>query len=150
MNVLKILKILIELFFKNKEIKVIPKNMPSITIDELRTILVAYTPNLWLSDETFGLVDTQNLKNFLIFDLINDRTYITEKLDCDDFSYMLMGRVTEWNSDNTFGIVWGLNRNGDAHAWNFFVNGSLEVKFVEPQNDEIFDPTTEKIWIMVV
>jgi hypothetical protein len=48
-------------------------------------------------------------------------------------------------------MVWG-NRAVDnaGHAWNFFINEKNQVMFVEPQNDKIFAPSTEKIWVMIV
>jgi len=130
--------------------RVIPKEMPSITSTEVGAMLKAYTPNVWLSDGIFQLVDTENLKAFLASDPISGRAYVSEKHDCDDYSYELMGHVSDWNPDNTFGIVWGLNSGGGAHAWNFFVNENIEVKYVEPQTDSIFDPSNEKIWLMIV
>ena len=133
-----------------KGARVIPKVMPMISNGEVNTILRTYTSNIWLSDGMFRLVDTENLRAFLKSDAGNNKAYVAEVHDCDDYSYELMGRVSEWNSDNTFGLVWGLNVNGDAHAWNFFVDENKKVKYVEPQNDNIFDPTTEKIWIMIV
>lgn len=139
----------LDLFFR-KIVMVTPKEMPSIPNTDVGTILRMYTDKIWLSDGTFGLVDTQNLKEFLASDTVNKRSYIAEKHDCDDYSYELMGHVSDWNPDNTFGIVWGLNSNGGGHAWNFFINESMEVKYVEPQNDVIFDPSTEQIWMMIV
>jgi len=68
---------------------------------------------------------------------------------CDDFSYELMGDVSDWSSDLLFGMVWGNNANGDAHAWNFFIDDKEKLWFVEPQTDQIFEPTKEKIWIFI-
>lgn len=130
--------------------RVIPKIMPSMTSDYVGDLLRKYTDKIWLSDGTFQLVDTQNLKDFLASDSINKRPYIAEKHDCDDYSYELMGHVSDWNPDNTFGIVWGLNSDGGGHAWNFFISEKKKIMFVEPQSDAIFEPTTEQIWIMIV
>ncbi len=146
---MSLVDIFLELFFR-KYANVPIKEMPTITSVEVRAILAQYTDKIWLSDGTFRLVDSKNLKDFLASNEINTRTYIAEKHDCDDFSYELMGRVSEWNSDNTFGIVWGNNSNGDAHAWNFFIDENMKLQYVEPQNDSIFAPTTEKIWMMIV
>lgn len=143
------LNIILELLKGRKE-QTIPEPMPTITGTEVTAILKSYTSNLWISDETFRLVKCDNLRAFLATDEVSNRPYVVEKHDCDDFSYELMGRVSEWNSDNTFGLVWGINVNGDAHAWNFFIDENMDVLFIEPQNDIIFAPTTEKIWIMIV
>lgn len=143
------LDIILDLIIGKKG-RVIPKEMPSITSIEVGAILKSYTNNIWLSDGTFQLVDTENLKAFLASDPINGRPYVSEKHDCDDYSYELMGHVSDWSPDNTFGIVWGLNASGGGHAWNFFIDGNMEVKYVEPQNDVIFTPSTEQIWLMIV
>ncbi len=146
---MSIIKILLDLLFK--QYTTIPiKEMPAITSVEVGAILRAYTDKVWLSDGTFRLVDTQNLGDFLASDAINGRPYVVEKHDCDDFSYELVGHVSGWNPDNTFGIVWGTNANGVGHAWNFFINEERELLFVEPQSDFIFAPTVEKIWVMIV
>ena len=146
---MNLIEMILNILMGRKE-QVIPKTMPSIIVDEVRNILIPYTDKLWLSDGTFGLVNMQNLLEFLWSDTVSRRSYITEKHDCDDFSYELMGRVSDWNPDNTFGIVWGTNRSGDGHAWNFFIDENKKVKYVEPQNDVIFDPSTEQIWMMIV
>ena len=136
------------LFSKRQIIKIV--DMPTITGTEVGAILRQYTDKLWLSDGTFRLVDTANLQEFLASDPVNTRAYKAEAHDCDDFSYELMGRVSEWNPDNTFGIVWGLTKEGYGHAWNFFIDEDMKVQYVEPQNDTIFAPSTEKIWMMIV
>jgi len=143
------LNIILELLKGRKE-QIIPEPMPTITGTEVTAILKSYTSNLWISDETFRLVKFDDLKAFLTTDEVSNRPYVAEKHDCDDFSYELMGRVSEWNSDNTFGLVWGITVGGYAHAWNFFIDENMEVKYVEPQTDSIFDPSNEKIWLMIV
>ncbi len=123
----------------------------NITSDEVKNILTSFTANQWISDGIFECINTQNLKDFLSFDDTNKHTYKEEKLDCDDFSYMLQGNITKWYPEGSIGIVWG-NRAGDGagHAWNFFISENKELKFIEPQNDQIFNPSSEKIWIMII
>lgn len=122
----------------------------NITSFEVQNILDSFTNNQWISDGIFECINTQNLKDFLSFDDTNKHTYKEEKLDCDDFSYMLQGNITNWYPEGSIGIVWGNNKNGDGHAWNFFIDESKKLKFIEPQTDEIFNPTIEKIWIMII
>ncbi len=141
---------LLELVFGKSITKIPDPYTESITGDEVRILLSKYTDKLWISDGLFKLMSTQSLEAFLASDSISNRPYITEKHDCDDYSYELMGHVSDWNSDNTFGIVWGLNGDGNAHAWNFYIDEKRVVKFVEPQNDIIFEPNNEKVWMMIV
>lgn len=128
------------------------KDMPEISGNKVREILTKFNKNhLWISDGRFKLIDTSNLKEFLNLNPVNKRKYISEFHDCDDFCYELMGNVSTWHPEGAFGMVWG-NRAKDnvAHAWNFFINENSEIMFVEPQTDNIFAPTTEKVWIMIV
>jgi hypothetical protein len=146
---MSLLDILWDAFRKPASVSI--KNMPEISGDNVRQILTPYNANLWISDGIFKLLDTDDLKAFLEKNPVNNRKYISEFHDCDDFCYELMGDVSTWNSAGSFGMVWG-NRAVDnaGHAWNFFINEKNQVMFVEPQNDKIFAPSTEKIWVMIV
>jgi hypothetical protein len=124
---------------------------PRITNIELGQILKPFCTNQWLSDENYQTINEKSLKDFLRTNPVSGRKYLVDAHDCDDFSFELMGDVSEWNSDGAFGIVWG-NRasDGAGHAWNFFIDENKQLKFIEPQNDQIFAPTTEKVWIMII
>lgn len=123
---------------------------PSIRYSQVAALLTPYTKNIWISDDEFKTIDTENLKDFLKTNPVDGRRYITEAHDCDDYSYELMGDVSDWNPAGAFGIVWG-NRAADGapHAWNFYVDSNNQIMYVEPQTDEIFFPTIENIWIMI-
>lgn len=143
------LDILWDFFRGPKDVEI--TKMPEIRGDEVKSILAPYDASLWISDGIFKLIETSNLRSFLIANPVNKRKYITEFHDCDDFCYELMGDVSKWHPDGAFGMVWG-NKAGDgiAHAWNFFIDENKKVKYVEPQNDQIFSPSTEKIWVMII
>ena len=146
---MSLLDVLWDIFRKPASVSI--KDMPEISEDKVREILKPYNANLWIGDGIFKLLDTDDLKTFLAKNPVNNRKYISEFHDCDDFCYELMGDVSTWNPAGSFGMVWG-NRAVDnvGHAWNFFINEKNQVMFVEPQNDKIFAPSTEKIWIMIV
>lgn len=147
---MSLLDILWDFFRKPKSVKI--KEMPEISATSVRDLLKPFNKdNLWISDGTFKLLDTNDLKEFLKTNPVNNRKYITEFHDCDDFCYELMGDVSTWNPAGSFGMVWG-NRAGDnaGHAWNFFINESKQIMFVEPQTDSIFAPSTEKVWVMII
>jgi len=133
-----------------------PKNVPvvqgpKITRAEMEEILASFNAQLWLSDNTFMLMDTNSLRTFLNVNPVDKRKYITEFSDCDDRCYELMGDVSTWHPAGAFGMVWG-NRatDGAGHAWNFFIDEFKKVRYVEPQEDRIFEPSTEKIWVMII
>ena len=122
----------------------------NITNAEVNAILTPFTTNLWLSDGIFETINTKNLQDFLAVNDVNILKYESERRDCDDFAYMLQGDITRWYPAGSMGIVWGLTKTGGAHAWNFFIDENMKVKFLEPQTDTIFEPTTEQIWIMII
>jgi len=93
------------------------------------------------SDDSYKLVDYDHLRAFLEDNDVSNREYIPEKHDCDDFSFILMGDVTRWDADLAFGIIWGITPEGTGHAFNWFIDTDKKVWFVEPQTDEIFEPT---------
>ena len=147
---MSLLDILWDLFRKPKSVAI--KDMPEISGNKVREILKkCNTNNLWIGDEVFKLIDTNDLIEFLKNNPVNKRKYITEFHDCDDFCYELMGNVSTWYPEGSFGMVWG-NRAKDnvAHVRNFFINEINEIMYVEPQTDEIFAPSTENVWIMIV
>lgn len=124
---------------------------PRITNIELDQILKSFCTNQWLSDESYQTINRKSLENFLRINPVSSRKFIVESFDCDEFSFELMGNIQEWNGAGAFGIVWGNRASDDeAHAWNFFIDENKKLWYVEPQNDKIFEPTTEKVWIMII
>ena len=140
----------IKLGYKEPIIKPIPIVETSIIDRTKLKLLLYYVSKPWISDNVYNVINTSNLTTFLNNNPVSERKYITEKHDCDNFSFELMGDVKEWFPSSSFGIVWGLTTEGNPHAWNFFINENEKVMFVEPQDDTIFSPTTEKIWIMII
>ncbi len=126
-------------------------NTPLIYNIEVGQILSKYCNNIWQSDNEYRLININSLKEFLKVNPVNTRKYIIEAHDCDEFSWELMGNVQEWNGAGAFGIVWG-NRASDGvgHAWAFFIDENKKVWYCEPQNDIVFEPSTEKIWVMII
>ena len=49
-----------------------------------------------------------------------------------------------------FGIVIGTTVEGVSHAWNVFIDTNDKIWFIEPQTDKIFQPTTEKIRLIII
>jgi hypothetical protein len=94
--------------------------------------------DLKFSDPNYKLVDVDHLKKFLKRNATNQRQYENPSNDCDDFSYILLGDVTKWDSDLAFGIAWVITEDGQFHALNVFVGTDKKVYFVEPQTDEVF------------
>ncbi len=141
--------------FKTKTKQPMPESIPiihgqNITGAEVQALLTPFTDKQWISDGIFECIVTSNFRAFLERNKIDSETYIVDRHDCDDYSYELIGDVTHWYPEGCIGIVWGLNTNGNPHAWNFIINECKKIMFVEPQADTIFRPTTEKIWVMII
>lgn len=147
---MSLLDILWDLFRKPKSVSI--KVMPEISGKKVKEILKeCNTGNKWVGDAIFKLIDTNNLIDFLSKNPVSKRKYLTDFHDCDDFCYELMGDVSTWYPEGSFGMVWGNKaKNNEAHAWNFFINENNEIMYVEPQTDKIFAPSTEKVWIMII
>jgi len=108
--------------------------------------------DLHITDRTFKLVDIDHLREFLRENPVSDRKYVKERHDCDDYSYILQGDMTRWDSDLAFGIIHGKQiPHGISHAWNICIGTDHKIYFIEPQNDRIWKPDGEwKIWLVVM
>lgn len=89
---------------------------------------------LFLVDSKYKIPTLESIKTFLAEDKTDLYKYVSEWLDCDDFSFRLMGQfsVPGW-SDLAFGIA-----TSNVHAYNCMLaddNGDIKVYIVEPQTD---------------
>ena len=113
-----------------------------LEIRELLEQLPCWTVNsdFKRADKSYKLVNTEALNVFLASNGVSDAKYTAEVFDCDDFSFALMGAVTQWDADLAFGIVWI-----EGHTLNWCVDENKHVWFVEPQSDKIFEPVGYRI-----
>ena len=106
-----------------------------MAFDAMAALLAAQAPdaNVYLSDKSYLLCNENDIAWMLANDQSNKMEFTPEALDCDDFSYRLMGQfsVPGW-SDLAFGIVWT-----NLHALNCFIDESGSFWFVEPQTDTL-------------
>jgi len=79
---------------------------------------------LYLADKNCPIFNERDVRDYLSLDETSGIVYVPEIMDCDDFAAKLFGKG--------FGLVWTT-----LHALNWFINESKEVKFVEPQTDQI-------------
>ena len=124
-----------------------PKHLEDITATEITDILKQSFPkaNIFLSDSTYRTTTIDELIRFLKDDKTNEYRYVSEYMDCDNFSYHLMGSIhnVEWGA-LPFGIIW-LNKPNGNHAMNIFIDNEHEVLLIEPQNDII--QTCPSSWV---
>lgn len=63
--------------------------------------------------------------------------YLTDRMDCDDFSMLLKGLVASFFGLNYFGAVFGQTPAG-YHSWNVFRTEDAVMQF-EPQLGEVIE-----------
>jgi hypothetical protein len=112
----------------------------SIDMIEAYTILKAEFPKakIYLTDARYRTILKEEMQEFLNLDDIDKREYVSDMYDCDDFSFALMGAISnpEWG-DIAFGILFSKTPEG-KHAINCFIDKNRQVWIIEPQNDAIF------------
>ena len=123
----------------------IPQQTSTKRIDKigLKKVLTETFGDTWIgvfdqSDNDYKLVDKEYFKSFLESNTINNLKYIPTQRDCDDFSDMLMGDVTRFDSDLAVGTVWVITETGCAHALNWMITTDEQIMLIEPQDDTIF------------
>jgi hypothetical protein len=113
-----------------------------ITLQEVDRIM----PKKWISknhivhmtrqggfDAKYKLTTVSEIKRFLAWDQTNNaRAYSLEDFDCDDFSFVLTGRMRMWTGGLAQGIL-----IIPGHAKNFFIDRHKKVYEIEPQSDRI-------------
>lgn len=118
-----------------------PFYLENIDYNEVSTILKAEFPiaRLYLSDNKYKTTTIDELRNYLRFDLTDKNRYVPEYYDCDDFSYALMGSLSNpsWGC-LPFGILWTSTSNSN-HAVNCFIDNNRKVWIIEPQTDAVFE-----------
>ena len=125
-----------------------PEHLSDIASFEITTLLRAAFPNaqIFLSDNQFKTVPIEELKKYIKYDITDAYKYTNEYYDCDDFSFALMGSLSnpKWGC-LPFGIVYVgtmFNEEGNmlaAHAVNIFIDPWRKIWVIEPQNDRVFE-----------
>jgi len=119
----------------------------AFSVSELRfweRLVCAFTGRSWQSpfqfaDQYYQPVNETLIKLILDNDTTNLQKYIPENIDCDDFSFGLMGvfhQNTETCAMPIF-ITWVMLPEG-GHAVISYITNTGEVMIIEPQNDRIF------------
>jgi len=130
-----------------------PNGLEGINVFEINTILQAAMPGvpLYISDMNYKTTTKEELERFLREDLVDSWKYVPELYDCDDYSFALMGHISnpEWGA-LPFGILW-TGIPGGGHAVNIFIDNDRKLWIVEPQNDSIFElPDDWEPWFVVM
>ncbi len=124
--------------FKKKANVLKPTKKVQVTANYIFGILNSIVPNathIYLSDSLYWLCSENDIKTFVDIDDTNKIKYVSEEMDCDDFSYRLMGQLSipDW-SGIAFGIVWT-----NLHALNCFIDDAGKFWFIEPQTNGLLE-----------
>ena len=122
--------------FTKKE-KVDQTVIGQLLIEQLRNVDIELgNKDMWTSmraDTYYWLIDKEERIRFLAQDQTDKEKYVSEIYDCDDFSFRLMGMVSQpgW-SDIPLFIGWSR-----THGYNIFIDTDRIVWFIEPQTDKL-------------
>ena len=117
-----------------------PNYLEEIGFSEVDTILKAEFPDatILLSDNKYNTTTKEELQRFLKNDITDKWQYVSEYMDCDDYSWSVLGRISnpDWGC-LPFGYVW-TNTSTGSHAVNIFIDNNREVWIIESQTDAVF------------
>lgn len=111
---------------------------------------------IYLGDASYFCPTLSDAQKIIDSTSVNERIWIAQRFDCDDFALLLKAefvkdgyRGGKRRAAHCFGIVWGSLPG--PHAINWMINDDMKLRFVEPQNNQIFIPrTTDKeIYFMI-
>jgi hypothetical protein len=114
-----------------------PNNYGNISLKDLRTLLVPICPNIYFSDEAYSLTSVNEAKKFSEETKVMYDSFITEKRDCDEASFALMGYWNQGLQNFAFGICWST-----GHAFNLMCDNERNIWIVEPQTN-VYMPLEE-------
>ena len=103
---------------------------------------------VFTTDETYQLVDPDEFQDFLMVDETDERIYMLERNDCDDYAQILQGKVREYEYDRGHNYSWAVGMafgpkktdSSALHAYNFMITTDRSLYLVEPQSDEVLTP----------
>ena len=117
---------------------------------DVENIISTHPIHKRILDSSYRTYTKKELTDTLKFYNVNGHKYIKQSHDCDDFAYEVFAKVRHHLSGCMFGVITGRNKEGGAHAWNFFIDNDFNLWYIEPQNNTFFKKTTEIVWDMVI
>ena len=121
-----------------------PKPKKWITADEFYRLIEEQLPVSKetiriLGAEKYALLPDRALFEFLKADLTDTIPY-TNTYVCRNFALKLLGdfQIPDWDIF-AVALIWA-----NGHAFNLYVNQDKIIKYIEPQTDEVFLPSSSK------
>jgi hypothetical protein len=122
-----------------------PTIKSNIDSGEVYNILQKAAPDATILtfDSSYSIIDFEEFKNFCQLANLNPTPYRLESHDCDDYSFIFLGKVREWYARNQtggglcVGILTGdlrLKEDDPArgHAVNCFIDNDKKLKIFDP------------------
>lgn len=125
-----------------------------ITVDALDLLVTSVlagklsdSPGIRYGDDRYYLPTIAEITLIVQASQVDRKTYMQERFDCDDFSYVLKGEMSAHAYDTgdlrlglCSGIVWGYFdwTGDDFHAVNWAVASDESIWLIEPQTDDIY------------
>lgn len=127
-----------------------------VKAETVKRIITESTQGMWVKDRAekymrfadnrYYLMDYNATLNYLKRIRIRHRQDLGEGFDCDDFAYVLKGRMCLYGRDKLnakhslcIGIAWGHFEwvKNENHAVNWMIDRSKKFYWIEPQNRTI-------------
>ncbi len=126
---------------------VVPTSSLSGVVQKKLAGKLADDPGIRFGDGSFYLPKIGEVRNILDESSVDRRTWMAERFDCDDFAYVLKSEISIHAYESAslryalcVGIVWGnFDWVSGYHAVNWFIADDGELRFIEPQSDDIYD-----------
>lgn len=109
-----------------------PKSLPAL----LHRATGCPQDHIYIRDARLDTITYQEAQDFLKFDKTNQKHYVKNILDCDDFADFLYVAARMYFLDKGINPAWG-NVWDAGHGTNCFVTPSDKLYIVEPQTDAI-------------
>lgn len=130
-----------------------PRYLEDIDSTEIISIIDAEFLNgiKIISDYKYKTTTVEELIRFLDSDITDKYNYVSEYFDCNNFSFSLMGRISNpsWGC-LPFGVLYIERTNGSLHALNCFIDKNRELWVIEPQTDDVFKASKSWKCVMLI
>lgn len=127
-------------FFTNFENVYSMRDDCHMNLVDIRSNLCKQFPDamIYVTDDTPYLIYKDDMiKVANILNLHRVKKFIAEKRDCDDYAFVLKGRMSRFYGNYAFGIVFTHTEKGN-HALNCFLDHTGRFNYLEPQTNQIF------------
>jgi len=108
-----------------------PSSYNTIDIYKTLSLLGEHCPDVYISDMSFDLTTQEEAAKFSEETAVQYRTWVSEKHDCDNFSFASMGYWSDGLKSFAYGIAWSTN-----HAYNIMIDKDKNVWIIEPQSNK--------------